>query len=96
MLYFFHPAAEAEYLESIAFYESKQAGLGASFFTEFESKMNVVVSSPELYPVKIDDIHKAPLDRFPFSILYRISKGNVQVLVAAHDRRRPSYWLGRI
>lgn len=31
MSYVFHPAAEAEYLESIAYFESKQAGLGASF-----------------------------------------------------------------
>jgi hypothetical protein len=29
MSYFFHPAAEAEYLEAIAYYESKRAGLGA-------------------------------------------------------------------
>jgi hypothetical protein len=31
---FFHPAAEAEYLESVAFYESKQPGLGAACLNE--------------------------------------------------------------
>lgn len=30
MTYFFHPAAEAEHLETVAYYESKRAGLGAS------------------------------------------------------------------
>ncbi len=31
MSYFFHPAAEAEHLESIAYYESKRPGLVISF-----------------------------------------------------------------
>jgi hypothetical protein len=31
MSYGFHPAAEAEYLESVAFFESKRPGLGASY-----------------------------------------------------------------
>jgi hypothetical protein len=29
--YGFHPAAEAEHLEQIAFYESRQQGLGARY-----------------------------------------------------------------
>jgi hypothetical protein len=37
MTYQFHPAAANEYLESIAFYESRLAGLGADFIAEFES-----------------------------------------------------------
>ena len=37
MSYVFHPAAEAEYLESIAFYESKRPGLGATYVAELES-----------------------------------------------------------
>jgi hypothetical protein len=36
MSYFFHPAAEAEYLEAIAYYESKRPGLWATYLTEFE------------------------------------------------------------
>lgn len=49
MSYEFHPAAEVEYLESIAYFESKQPGLGASFLYAFELKMEKVCSTPELY-----------------------------------------------
>lgn len=42
MAYFFHPAAEAEYLETVAYYESKRAGLGASYLAEFEGMMVAV------------------------------------------------------
>ena len=33
----FHPVASGEYWDSIAFYESRIAGLGADYIAEFES-----------------------------------------------------------
>ena len=52
MSYVFHPNAEKEHLQSIAFYETKQAGLGAYYLLEFESVMAVVCSHPHRYPVE--------------------------------------------
>ena len=46
MSYFFHPAAEAEHLESIAYFESKRPGLGATYLSEFERVMGIVCESP--------------------------------------------------
>jgi toxin ParE1/3/4 len=37
MKYSFHPDAEREHLESVAYCESKEPGLGASYLTSFES-----------------------------------------------------------
>ncbi len=39
MSYFFHFAAEAEHLESVAYYELKRPGLGAMYLAEFENIM---------------------------------------------------------
>ena len=36
MKYLFHPNAEAEFLESVGFYESKVKGLGSAVIDEFE------------------------------------------------------------
>ena len=36
MTYRFHPAAEAEHLETVAWYETRKAGLGAQYLAEFE------------------------------------------------------------
>jgi plasmid stabilization system protein ParE len=96
MSYNFHPAAEAEYLESIAYYESKRAGLGASFLAEFENNMVSVCKAPHRYPVeKQPEVRRIRMKRFPFTILFRESSGAVEVLAVAHKRRRPQYWLGR-
>jgi len=97
MNYYFHPAAEAEHLESVAYYESKRPGLGTSYLAEFERSMNAVCRAPQRYAVeKQPDIRRICMKRFSFTILFRESSGDVQVLAVAHNRRRPQYWLGRL
>ena len=96
MNFVFHPGAEAEHLESIAYFESKNPGLGVSYINEFENAMKLVCAAPHRYPIeKEPDIRRIRMKRFPYSVLYRESAGVVQVLAIAHYRRRPAYWLGR-
>lgn len=96
MTYEFHPAAEAEFLESVGFYESKVRGLGAAFIAEFELAIELICNSPKRNSV----VHKpniriATLHRFPFHLIYREQSSAIQILAVAHQRRRPQYWMGR-
>ena len=96
MSYFFHPAAESEHLESVAYFESRRTGLGASYLAEFEVLMEAVCKAPHRYPIEVKpDIRRSRMKRFPFTVLYREKSGSIQVLAVAHNRRRPNYWLGR-
>lgn len=96
MSYSFHPAAESEYLEAIAFYESKTPGLGVSYMAEFERSIAKACDRPEIYRVdQVPDIRRISLRKFPFSILFRETPDGVQILAVAHHRRQPRYWLGR-
>ena len=97
MIYTFHPAAEAEFLESVGYYESEVPGLGRAFKEEFEALAELISDSPKGWQVELEpDIRRAPLHRFPLSIIYREQPSGFQVLAVAHDRRRPYYWLGRL
>ncbi len=97
MNYSFHPAAEAEFLESVGYYESRVPGLGGAFIEEFEALAVLIDESPEVWQVQLEpDIRRAPLHRFPLSIVYREQPGGFQILAVAHDRRRPYYWLTRL
>ena len=92
MNYYFHPAAEAEHLETVAYYESKRPGLGASYLAEFENIMTGVCKSPHRYPIdKKPDIRRRRMKKFPFTVLYREISGSVQILAVAHHRHRPAY-----
>lgn len=97
MKYRFHRAAAGEHLDNVAFYESRQPGLGADYLAEFEAVMAHICTAPDFYPV-IDapDIHKAGLKRFPFYVIYRAGQVQIDVLAVAHQRRRPAYWAGRL
>lgn len=97
MSYYFHPAAEVEHLETVAYYESKKPGLGAMYLAEFEKIMVSVCESPYRYRIeRKPDIRRRVMVRFPFTILYRIASGSIQILAVAHQKRRPVYWIGRL
>ncbi len=46
MSYSFHPAAEAELLESVGYYESRVAGLGGTLIREFETLARLISDAP--------------------------------------------------
>lgn len=97
MSYRFHPGAEAEHFEAIAFFESRQVGLGAAYLTEFEASMAQVAEMPHRYRVeRKPDIRCFFLKRFPFKVIFREVAGEVQILAVSHKRRRPGYWVDRI
>lgn len=97
MTYSFHPAAEAEFLESVGYYESKVPGLGGALIEEFKALADLVGESPKAWQIELQpNIRRAPLKRFPLSIIYRQASDGVQILAVSHDRRRPQYWLGRL
>lgn len=97
MKYRFHRAATGEHLDNVAFYESRQPGLGADYLAEFEAVMAHICTAPNFYPtIGTPGIHKARLKRFPFHIIYRTGQEQVVVLAVAHQRRRPAYWAGRL
>jgi len=71
MSYVFHPAAEAEYLKAIAYYETQQSGLGVSFLSEFEISMVSVTNTPQQFQeLQSPGIRKKLLNRFPFTVFF--------------------------
>jgi hypothetical protein len=97
MNYGFHRAAIAEHLDQVAFYESQLAGLGAYYLAEFDAVMARICGGPDRFVLEAPpDIHKVALKRFPFHVIYLAETTRIVVLAVAHQRRRPSYWEGRI
>ncbi len=93
----FHPAAEAEHLEQVAFYHSRRAGLGMRYVADLESTLERVCDNPQRYRIeRAPDIRRAALRQFPFTLIFREAGGLIQVLAVAHYRRRPHYWIARL
>jgi len=95
--YYFHPAAEIEYLENIAYYESKLKGLGGRYLDEFEGLLKNITHYPQRNPIELQpDIRRKRMKNYPFTILYREASNQIQVLAIAHFRRKPHYWAERL
>jgi plasmid stabilization system protein ParE len=93
----FHPSAEAEHLEQVAWYEARQPGLGAHYLADIQRTLQAVCKSPTRFPlVRAPDIRRAGTSAFPFGIMFRVRADGIEVLAVSHHRRRPTHWLGRV
>ena len=66
------PAAASEIETAYRWYEKEREGLGSEFLDAVEKIVKVIAENPERFPAIRNDIRRAVLRRFPYSIFYRI------------------------
>lgn len=93
---FFHQAAKEELLSARDYYDDLVFGLGKSFILEIEKTINVNKRNPLAYPIIKQNIRKAVIMKFPYSILYIIEGDKIYLLAIMHQKRKPLYWKNRI
>lgn len=90
------PPALVELQDAAAFYALKGSiELGLAFVAEFERTANFVLANPLMGAEFRGTRRRYILRRFPYSIIYRITADELQILAVAHHRRRPGYWANR-
>jgi plasmid stabilization system protein ParE len=95
MSYSFHPEAEEEFIEAIAYYESCEPGLGLDFSRQVHATIRNVVDYPTLWPAVEAKIRRCLVNRFPYGVLYSIKSDGVLILAVMHLHRDPTYWKRR-
>lgn len=96
----FEDAARNELRAVVAWYEDKQPGLGGEFFTEVERILQLIQRHPGLgasvprVPIE-RGTRRLPLSRFPYTVVYRETEVEIQIVAFAHNRRKPGYWSSR-
>src|SRR5262245_773667 len=96
MRYSFHPAADRELLRAFNHYQDLGERLGYRLLDEVESAIRLLLEYPEAAPRVMAEVRRYPLNRFPYSIFYRLRKDHLRILAVAHQSRRPLYWIGRL
>jgi toxin ParE1/3/4 len=91
----FHPLAEQELLDAVSYYEEQETGLGLDYLGEVEHAVNFLMRYPEAGSKVRGSIRRLTLPKFPYSLLYRVSKEQIRVLAVAHHKRKPQYWVDR-
>ncbi len=92
----FHELAGKELLEARDYYDDLVFGLGEKFIVEIERCLSIIKTNPLAYPIIKENVHKAVVLKFPFSILYRLDNNAIYILAVMHQKRKPRYWAERI
>jgi plasmid stabilization system protein ParE len=92
----FHPSAREELAAAARFYRNESPRLGRVFVAEVRASVKLITAFPDSGSPGPDDVRHVYLDRFPFTLVYRTDGSDVEVIAAAHQRRRPAYWRERV
>ena len=92
----FRPEAEADVLETYAWYESQQSGLGETFVDFVDEALNRIKAMPRMYPVAIRNIRRAKIGKFPYLVFYRVLPQHIEIIGILHGSRNPKLWQQRI
>lgn len=91
-----HELAAREMLDARDYYDDLVFGLGKKFVIEIERCFKIIKGNPLAYPIIRENIRKAVVIKFPYSILYRMEKNTVYILAVMHQKRKPKYWAKRM
>ena len=69
--------------------------LGDRFFAEVEAAVKKVIANPKHFHYIEDGFRRAPLDIFPYHLIFEESSVRLRFLILRHDRRHPSYGMRR-
>jgi toxin ParE1/3/4 len=87
---------EMEYYRS--WYEEKAERLGTDFLKEVDYAIKRICESPQTWPWYDKDleVRKFLIHRFPFALLYKYKRDQIQIIAVADQRREPGYWKDRL
>jgi plasmid stabilization system protein ParE len=88
----FRPIAREEFDEATDWYDQRRAGLGAEFVENVNQTLHRITTTPLIHAVHHENVRRAPVAKFPYSILYRPEPDQILVIGVIHHRRNPANW----
>jgi plasmid stabilization system protein ParE len=96
MNYSFDPAARKEYHSAVRYYEGARPSLGADFVLEVERTIAQILENPERWHKISTNYRRCNVRRFPYAVVYEVTRDGVLIFAVAHHSRRPNYWKRRL
>lgn len=92
----FHPDVADDIKCSYTWYEEKVKGLGDKFLNELEVGYLSIQRFPDTWANFQYGFKRYILNKFPFSILYKVSNEQIFIIAIMHNSRNPNYWKKRL
>lgn len=89
------PQAEQDLADAATWYEEQRQGLGHEFLDEVLTMLSNIAKNPLIYPDVYRSIRRAVIQRFPFSVYFRVESATIVVVAVMHGSRNPRRWKSR-
>jgi toxin ParE1/3/4 len=92
-----HPEARNDLKEGKAFYRHRSPLAAAAFAREIDAAISRITEFPVRYAEGEHGTREFILPwRFPYTVVYLVSKNGIIVVAVAHHSKEPEYWHGRV
>lgn len=72
------------------------ARLGGEFLIELDALMDRIAESPSQFPEIKQDVRRALLRKFPYSVYFKVGDETVDIIAVLHQHRDTRIWEQRI
>ncbi len=93
---FVRTEAQIDVREAALWFENQEPGLGLRFASEVTTSLNAIANNPFRFPVLDEEVRRALLKSFPYSIYFLTSTDIVVVIAVLHQHRNPTAWQDRL
>ena len=92
---FVRPEAQNDIREAARWHEDREFGLGLRFMREVRTSLEHISDSPLRFPIIEENVRRALLHKFPYSIYFVNEPDSVSIIAVLHQHRRPDAWKSR-
>jgi plasmid stabilization system protein ParE len=89
-------AADSEFDEAIAYYNTQRAGLGFEFADEVKEAVERIKNYPDAWTPLSERVRRCQVHRFPYRIIYQVRDDLLIIVAVQHHRRKPENWRTRL
>ena len=82
------PSAKRDIAEAHTYYA--QYGKSDAFIAALDEVFALIAERPRMYPILYEDVSRALMRRFPYSVLFVMERERVVVLAVHHQHRDPA------
>ena len=90
-----HPEARLEAGFALDWYAQRSRRVAEDFSSELDYLFATVIATPQRFAAYIYQTKRAVFSNFPYSIIFRETSDEIQIIAVAHGKRRPGYWHDR-
>lgn len=91
----FRSQFEVDIAEAASRYEAQRSGLGRDFLRSIDRSISAIEENPFIFRKVHRETRRAPIDRFPYGLIYKVTEDEIVLIACMHSRRHPSNWQGR-